>query len=173
MKELQEIEAEQRKDADKEEQEFLSAQAIQETKALAAKKAAQKAKISRIKRKHELERHNAEAKLQLFKMQQQEEAETALKDEEVALETSHESKEVEVEGDAGSSQLEAMLQKGKSEENKIELPTGRFAPIVKKPMPEVDIIVKKAEEKEDPMKKENCEKVKKAEELEKKEVTNT
>jgi len=93
MKELQEIEAEQRKDADKEEQEFLSAQAIQETKALAAKKAAQKAKIARIKRKHEFERHNAEAKLQLFKMQQQEEAESALKDEEAVLAHKDEVKE--------------------------------------------------------------------------------
>ena len=99
MKELQEIEAEQRKDADKEEQEFLSAQAIQETKALAAKKAAQKAKIARIKRKHELERHNAEAKLQLFKMQQQEEAESALKDQEAALEGDHQSDPNEAQKD--------------------------------------------------------------------------
>lgn len=41
----------------------MAAKAEQEKKALAAKKAAQKAKIARIKRKHELERHNAEAKL--------------------------------------------------------------------------------------------------------------
>ena len=92
MKELQEIEAEQRKDADREEQEFLSAQATQETKALGAKKAAQKAKIARLKRKHELQRHNAEAKLQLFKMEQQEEADKALNLQQVALEADQEDK---------------------------------------------------------------------------------
>ena len=46
-----------------------------------------------MKRKHELERHNAEAKLQLFKMEQQEEAESALKDQQAALEGAHESKD--------------------------------------------------------------------------------
>lgn len=48
-----------------------------------------------MKRKHELERHNAEAKLQLFKMEQQEEAETALKEQQMALEVGQESKEAD------------------------------------------------------------------------------
>jgi len=47
----------------------LEAQAKQEVKAAIAKRAAQKANIARIKRKHELQRRNAEAKLKMFKMQ--------------------------------------------------------------------------------------------------------
>jgi hypothetical protein len=43
------------------EQEFLAAQAVQETKAAAAKKAAAKANLARLKRKHELSRRKAEA----------------------------------------------------------------------------------------------------------------
>ena len=43
------------------EQEFLAAQAVQETKAAAAKKAAAKANLARLKRKHELSRRKAES----------------------------------------------------------------------------------------------------------------
>lgn len=44
----------QKIEAEREEQEFLEAQAKQDIKATQAKKAAQRANISRIKRKHEL-----------------------------------------------------------------------------------------------------------------------
>jgi hypothetical protein len=50
------------------EQEFLAAQAVQETKAAAAKKAAAKANLARLKRKHELSRRKAEAQLQMLKV---------------------------------------------------------------------------------------------------------
>jgi len=50
-------------EAEKMEQEFLAAQAVQETKAAAAKKAAAKANLARLKRKHELSRRKAEAQL--------------------------------------------------------------------------------------------------------------
>jgi len=63
LKVLQEEEATQKLEAEKMEQEFLSAQAIQETKAAAAKKAAAKANLARLKRKHELSRRKAEAQL--------------------------------------------------------------------------------------------------------------
>lgn len=46
-----------------------------------------------MKRKHELERHNAEAKLQLFKMEQQEESEKALSLQQATLEASEAEKE--------------------------------------------------------------------------------
>lgn len=157
MKELQEIEAEQRKDADKEEQEFLSAQAVQETKALAAKKAAQKAKIARMKRKHELQRHNAEAKLQLLKMEQQEEAESALKDQEaVVLQGSHESKDE-------TEQLESILEKGRKEASIMQV--GKEPSEPRKTSPEVEKILKEKEGEVDNMKDKNCSNEKKVEEL--------
>ena len=65
-----------------------------------------------MKRKHELERHNAEAKLQLFKMEQQEEAESALKDQQAALEGAHESKD---STDSDQKQLESILDSGRAQ----------------------------------------------------------
>ena len=50
-------------EAEQKEQEYLAAAAIQETKQAAARKAAARANLARIKRKHELERRKAESKL--------------------------------------------------------------------------------------------------------------
>ena len=68
MKLLQEEEAAKKAEAEEREQEFLQAQAAQETKAAAAKKAAAQANLARLKRKHELQRRNAEAKLKMLKI---------------------------------------------------------------------------------------------------------
>ena len=68
MKILQEEEAAKKAEADEREQEFLQAQAAQETKAAAAKKAAAQANLARLKRKHGLQRRNAEAKLKMLKI---------------------------------------------------------------------------------------------------------
>ena len=70
MKLLQEEEAAKKAEAEEREQEFLQAQAVQETKAAAAKKSAAQANLARLKRKHELQRRNAEAKLKMLKIKQ-------------------------------------------------------------------------------------------------------
>lgn len=114
-----------------------------------------------MKRKHELQRHNAEAKLQLLKMEQQEEAESALKDQEaVVLQGSHVSKD---EIDSDQKQLESILEKGRKEASIMQV--GKEPSEPRKTSPEVEKILKEKEGEVDNMKDKNCSNEKKVEEL--------
>ena len=102
-----------------------------------------------MKRKHELERHNAEAKLQLFKMEQQEEAESALKDQQAALEGAHESKD---STDSDQKQLESIINSGRAQAMQV----GETKDPPRKTDPAVEAIVKQKEGEVDNMKDKNC-----------------
>ena len=75
LKLLQEEEAAKKANAEASENEFLQAQASQETRAAQAKKAAAQANLARLKRSHELQRRNAEAKMKMLQIQQEAEIE--------------------------------------------------------------------------------------------------
>ena len=66
LKLLQEEEAAKKAEAEAREQDFLQAQAAQETRAAQAKHAAAEANLARLKRSHELQRRNAEAKMKML-----------------------------------------------------------------------------------------------------------
>lgn len=65
-------------EAEQKEQEFLAAQAIQETKQAAARRAAAKANLARLKRRNELQRTQAEAQLKLLRIHHQNEVESMM-----------------------------------------------------------------------------------------------
>ena len=98
-------------------------------------------------------------------MQQQEEAESALKDQEVALEGDHQSDPNEAQKD----KLQDMLQKGRSEASRVEVPSAISAD--PKPETTVEKIVKLEKEAPNEMEKEECATKKASEELKVKEVT--